>query len=145
MTAKRERKARDKSPAAKDKKPAERDPARHALSKLDAIETSPGSLLAASSLAPPARSVEDLTARQRRQLGIARPRGRPLKADARLLQIKAAVTADEKVAVLALASALGHVSAEGEPMEGALVRALVVTPALEHQARAADREAQSRP
>lgn len=118
MTAKRERKARDKSPAAKDKKPSERDPA---------------------------RSVEDLTARQRRQLGIARPRGRPLKADARLLQIKAAVTADEKVAVLALASALGHVSAEGEPMEGALVRALVVTPALEHQARATDREAQSRP
>lgn len=76
----------------------------------------------------------ELTARQRRKLGLQRPRGRPLKPDARLLQVKAAVTADEKVAVLELAASLGHVTPDGEPLEGALVRALVVEPAVKHRA-----------
>lgn len=84
-----------------------------------------------------AAAVTALTARQRRALGIARPRGRPPKAvsEARLLQVKAAVTADEKIAVLDLARHLGHVDSTGEPLEGQLIRALVIEPALRRRAR----------
>lgn len=84
-----------------------------------------------------AEAVNALTARQRRTLGIARPRGRPPKAanEARLLQIKAAVTSDEKIAVLDYARALGHVNDDGEPLEGKLIRALVIEPALRQRSR----------